>query len=286
VPIEGQLSILDVIEAEKTADDHAEVPESAGEAQTSGRYSAVWDKARQRLAVLLAELHEKWSLLSIKLGNFVKLLRKSDPVESDPAKISSAEINHAEINHAEIDHAEIYLAEIDRDSDLFKPHSFDLFGIFPYETDQDIESPDPRVMQKDPAVLPVASIEASNEVIQAEEISTAAASMAASAEEVPVNTSLDEAVDKLFAFYENCRDRLLLLGRKISLKASHIVKERMLPAAAAGIRSVNGKLAPLLQRAESRLQLKHKTGILLAAVLEKEKCFPEKLSSLLIMPTE
>jgi len=287
VPIEGQLSILDVIEAEKTADDHAEVPESAGEAQTSGRYSAVWDKARQRLAVLLAELHEKWSLLSIKLGNFVKLLRKSDPVESDPAKIRSAEINHAEINHAEIDHAEIDhakidqaeidLAEIDRDSDLFKPHSFDLFGIFPYETDQDIESPDRRVMQKDPAVLPVASIEASNEVIQAEEISTAAASMAASAEEVPVDTSLDEAVDKLFAFYENCRDRLLLLGRKISLKASHIVKERMLPAAAAGIRSVNGKLAPLLQRAESRLQLKHKTGILLAAVLEKEKLLSGKI---------
>lgn len=291
LPIEGKLSILDAIQTEETADAHAEASGSSGETQTSGRGSAAWDKAQGKWVKLIADLHEKRDLLSVRFGNFVKSFKKSDPTEND------------------------------RDPDLFKPHNFDLFGIFPYKTDQDIDSPDRSVLQT--AEAEVVSMTAPAEkaaavtieevpAVTTEEPSTITAltgeimggetfraenllnevpaeegnelsergvsiKLTVKEEGVPVNTSLDEAVDRLFAFYEDCRERLLLLGRKMSQKTSRTVKGRMLPAAASGIRRVNGRLAPLLQRAEARLQLRNKTGIVLTAVLEKEKLVSGKI---------
>jgi len=261
LPIEGQLSIFDAIQKEETADAHAEASGFADGTQTSGRVSAAWDKAREKRTVFIAALHEKWGLLTVKFDNFVKSLKKAGPAKSEPDPAKS----------------EPDPAKSEPDPSLFKPRSFDLFGFF--KTDQDCDSPSGELLEESSAAAAF-SIEASDEVIQSEDVAAAAASMEASAEEVPVgavDTSLDEAVDKLFALYEDCREKLLLLGREIGRKASWILKERMLPAACSGIRRVNNRLAPLAQRAESRLQLKARTGIVLEAVLEKERLISAKM---------
>lgn len=92
-----------------------------------------------------------------------------------------------------------------------------------------------------------------------------------------INTALDEAVDKVFVFYEKNKARVILLSQKIHQKTDEILKGKVLPAATAGLAIVNGKLKPLLQKIESRLQLKSKIAFALAAVAKREKKMSDKM---------
>ncbi len=104
-----------------------------------------------------------------------------------------------------------------------------------------------------------------------------------------VNTSLDETVDKVFAFFERNRVRLLLLYRKAGRKASETLNRQILPAVlpamsgaraklAQDMRRVEDRLTPLVQRAEARLQLRNKTAAALAVLSVKEKKVSEKMT--------
>ncbi|HWQ80450.1 MAG TPA: M23 family metallopeptidase [Anaerovoracaceae bacterium] len=237
---------------------------------------------------ILELLQSKANLFTTKFINSIKSLKKGNPAD-------------------------------DPDPDIYQPHGYDLFGIFPYKSDQEA---DRKAALSEAAAGFMAAVEFSTEVVQAAEVSaavtavtpaqteeiSATATVAAASdkeistiatlagevigpepfaaaslrvrirEEGTISTSLDEAVDKVFAFYEGCREKLLLFIREVSLKTSEVVKERLLPAAASGMRRVNGRLTPLLQRAESRFQLKNKAGIILAAVSEKEKKISGKMA--------
>lgn len=80
-----------------------------------------------------------------------------------------------------------------------------------------------------------------------------------------INTSLDEAIDRVFAFYKKVREGTLCFCRQTSHRTGEMLKDRVLPAAAAGADRIKSKTAPLLQKAEFRLQLRNKTAA--AAIL-------------------
>ena len=93
-----------------------------------------------------------------------------------------------------------------------------------------------------------------------------------------ISTSVDEAVDKLFAFFAAGKARLLQLCRKVSGKTGSVLREKVFPAASAGIAKVNAKLAPLVMKAESKLQLKNKTAVMMTALAGREKTVSEKMA--------
>lgn len=152
---------------------------------------------------------------------------------------------------------EISVAETAIDPDLLKPHGFDLFGIFPYEEDEPGEAP----------------------------VEAPAAEAAA---KVRIYTSLDETVDRVFAFFEKNKERLLLLYRKASCKASETLNDRVFPAVlplmysvkarlAQGMGRVESRLTLLVQKAETRFQLKNKMAAALVALSAKEEKASEKM---------
>jgi len=96
---------------------------------------------------------------------------------------------------------------------------------------------------------------------------------------VKINTSLDEAVDKVFAFYTKNKASVRSFCRKTQHITGEIVRGKVLPAAASGSARVNSKLIPLLQKIESKLKLKHKTALVLAKLAEREKRAAEKMVS-------
>lgn len=91
-----------------------------------------------------------------------------------------------------------------------------------------------------------------------------------------VNTSLDESVDKVFAFYERNKDRVVRLCQKIHQKTGRLLIGRIAPAVRACGRQVNGRLAPLFQKLESRLQLKNKVSAVQMKLAAGEKRTAEK----------
>jgi murein DD-endopeptidase MepM/ murein hydrolase activator NlpD len=193
-------------------------------------------------------------LLILKYSNLIRSLKKKKPAESEP------------------------------DPELYQPHDFDLFGIFPYQPDQEA-CKGALKEQEAPAAAPALAAEVSAGEIPAEEFGIAEAADRKSSirikirkEGYSVSTSLDEAVDKVFGFYEEYKGKLLRFSQSAGLKASGIVRGAVLPAAASGMKRVSSRLTPLLQRAESRLQLKNKAGIALAAVSGQEKKLSGKMA--------
>lgn len=96
---------------------------------------------------------------------------------------------------------------------------------------------------------------------------------------VKINTSLDEAVDKVFAFYTKNKARVLTFCQKTQHITSETFRGKVLPAASSGRTRVNSKLTPLLQKIESGLKLKHKAAFVLAKLAEREKRAAEKMVS-------
>lgn len=95
---------------------------------------------------------------------------------------------------------------------------------------------------------------------------------------VQVSTALDEALDKVFSFYEKNRQRVLQLCEKTQHSITGFLRSKVIPAASAGFGWVRGKLSPLLHQVDSRLQLTNKTAVVLAALTKREKKAAEKMA--------
>ncbi len=98
----------------------------------------------------------------------------------------------------------------------------------------------------------------------------------------PVNTSLDAAIDKLFAFYDTNRTGLVRMSRKIQQITVEVMKEKILPTVAIGMKCINRKLMPLFQKIETNLELKKKTAFVLLVLAKKENIASEKMYRFII----
>ncbi|MEL7655223.1 MAG: hypothetical protein AAGU75_04860, partial [Bacillota bacterium] len=96
-------------------------------------------------------------------------------------------------------------------------------------------------------------------------------------EGIHINTSLDEAIDKIFAFYEKNKGRLVQLSKKTHKKSCLILNEKIKPAADKGLKRISSKVMPLLERIEAKAELKKKTAAVLFFLKEKEKITAEKM---------
>ncbi len=96
---------------------------------------------------------------------------------------------------------------------------------------------------------------------------------------VQINTSLDEAVDMVFAFYTKNKASMISFCQKTQQITEEVFRGKVVPAAAVGRARVNGKLMPLLQKIESGLQMKHKAAFMLAKLTEREKHTAEMMVS-------
>ncbi|HVI42457.1 MAG TPA: M23 family metallopeptidase [Anaerovoracaceae bacterium] len=94
---------------------------------------------------------------------------------------------------------------------------------------------------------------------------------------IHISTALDETVDKVFVYFEKNRTRLTQLYQKTHRKTAETLRGRVLPAAAAGMERMSEKLMPLLQKIESKLELKNKTALALTAMAKKEKSVSAKM---------
>jgi len=165
------------------------------------------------------------------------------PIEGQLSILDAMEA--AEISHNSAEEPD-QTTELTADSEPDKNSGFDFFGLLKYDMDKEGEPQE-----------------------STERITFF--------EGIHINTGLDEAVDKVFAFYEKNKERVLRLSGQTHQKTVEILKGKLLPAATAGMARVNGKLMPLLQKIESGLQLKSKTTIALAAVAKREKKISEKM---------
>lgn len=95
-------------------------------------------------------------------------------------------------------------------------------------------------------------------------------------EGVPISTALDEALDKVFAFYEKSKTRFLANGQRAYQTMAGFLGHTVIPAAAAGLERARGKVSPLLQKADARLQLRDKAAVALAVLSKGERKASEK----------
>lgn len=95
-------------------------------------------------------------------------------------------------------------------------------------------------------------------------------------EGIHINTSLDEAVDRIFAFYEKNKARALHICGDIRQKSKAFLKDRIQPRISAGMAFIGGKLTPLFEKAEARLELRRRTAAVLAALAVRERAVSEK----------
>lgn len=217
VPIEGQLSILDAMEAAEKSSDIVKSTEFASS------FDIDHDTSKS-----------KKSSKKNKAGKAAEYIEIVNAAEADPIVETAIA--------AEPDQA----IELKAESEPYKSSSFDFFGLLKYDMDKEGQ--------------PQESTEKSSFF-----------------EGIRINTALDEAVDKVFAFYAKSKASVLQLGRKAHQKNVEILKGKVLPAAVFGMARVNGKLMPLLQKIETRLQLKSKTATALAAVVKREKKISDKM---------
>lgn len=92
-----------------------------------------------------------------------------------------------------------------------------------------------------------------------------------------VNTSLDQAVDRIFVFFDRSKIKIVHLVQKLSEIIEDAVHGKILPAAVLLFSRVNGKLIPVLLRIEARLQLKSRSAAVYAALSQGEKRASEKM---------
>ena len=94
---------------------------------------------------------------------------------------------------------------------------------------------------------------------------------------IHINTSLDEAIDKVFAFYGKNKKRLEHFCKKTYRKSCLILNEKIRPTVANGLERANNRVMPLLQKIEAKLELKRKIAVVLLALAKKEKIISEKM---------
>lgn len=90
-------------------------------------------------------------------------------------------------------------------------------------------------------------------------------------EGIRINTSLDEAVDKIFVFYEKNKNKIISFCRQTAAKAYEIWNTRILPALNWAFCEVRNKAAPVLIRIESKLELKKKMKKAFLFLAQKEE---------------
>lgn len=90
-------------------------------------------------------------------------------------------------------------------------------------------------------------------------------------EGIQISTAMDEAVDKIFALYDKNRAAAQRLWKTAGCKTGDFLKDRVVPAAVMIKESTANKILPLLQKAETALELKAKKAAMLTAFAEHEK---------------
>ena len=228
VPIEGQLSIMDAIEAAEKSSDIVKSTEFAPSFEPSFVKDPNFSKSKKSKKNKAGQSAEY-----IEPVNETEYIESVNEIEAGPI-LETAIV-------AEQDEAAEFIAAVEPDQNT----SFDFFGLLKYDMAKEGEPQESK-------------------------------GMSSIFEGIRINTALDEAVDKVFVFYEKNKARVLLLSEKIHQKTDEILKGKVLPAATAGLARVDGKLKPVLQKIESRLQLKSKTAFALAAVAKREKKISDK----------
>lgn len=97
-------------------------------------------------------------------------------------------------------------------------------------------------------------------------------------EGIRISTALDEALDKVFAFYEKGKARILPFRQSVHSRISAFVKDKAVPAASAGWDWTKNKVTPLLQRADSRLHFRSRAAVVCAVLAKGEKKTSEKMA--------
>lgn len=124
------------------------------------------------------------------------------------------------------------------------------------------------------SVAPVNPIMEEQQTEQEAKASTAKAEIQKA---MQINTSLDEAVDKLFVFYEKNKIKVLHFCQRVHQTIGQTLRGKVLPVATACKLHANRALIPLLQKIESRLQLKNKGAAVLVRLVSGEKLAAEKI---------
>ncbi len=95
---------------------------------------------------------------------------------------------------------------------------------------------------------------------------------------ISINTSLDAALDKVFASYSKGKTKILLLGQRMKNGTSQVLKKKVLPVMTAGCRKLGSVLVPLAQKAETKLKLKAGMTVLLAFISGRERIAADRMA--------
>jgi murein DD-endopeptidase MepM/ murein hydrolase activator NlpD len=95
--------------------------------------------------------------------------------------------------------------------------------------------------------------------------------------DVKISTAIDEAVDKVFAAFAKNKEKALHLCGRIKDKTDELLRDKVKPVVSAGKAKVSSRLVPLIEKAENKLQLRHKTAVALAALGKRERQASEKM---------
>lgn len=209
-PIEGQLSMLDAITAEKKADAPADT-----------EFADSFD---------VDQFTDDSSLGGGTSGNEKTLKTKKYAKKNKLPEIGQP---------AEYIEAEPEAEQMPED----KPLGFDFFGLLQYDPDREGITEE-----------------------QADKMSG-----------IKISTAIDEAVDKVFVIYGKNKERVLRFCRKIKDKTGEILSEKVTPVVSACKVKVSGRLVPLIEKAENKLQLRQKTAVVMAALGKRENQASEKM---------
>lgn len=239
-PIEGQLSILEALTAaEKTAEPSmsTEFAESF-DLEEMDQIKNNADRDELIETVQAADPAE-----SVKFEEAAGFEEFAEAAESEEFAEAEESVELAEAAEPE---KFTEAAEPAADGEPYQNSGFDFFGLLQYDSSKE------GVTEEEAKKLSVL-------------------------EGVQVSTALDEALDKVFSFYEKSRRRVLQLCQKTQHSIAGFLRIKVIPAASAAFEWVSGKLLPLLQKLDSRLQLRNKTAVVLAALAKREKKASEKM---------
>lgn len=95
--------------------------------------------------------------------------------------------------------------------------------------------------------------------------------------DVKISTAIDEAVDKVFAAYGKNKEKALQFCHRIKSRTDELLSNKVKPVLSAGKAKVSGRLVPLIEKAENKLRLRHKTAVVLTALGKRERQASEKM---------
>ncbi len=104
-----------------------------------------------------------------------------------------------------------------------------------------------------------------------EEVTPEDAEYAAPCEEIQISTAMDEALDKVFAFFERNKAAVRRIFQTASRRTGDFLRGRIIPTAAKTAARAGRIMLPLFQTAETRLQLKAKRAAVMLKLAEAEK---------------